>query len=178
MPGLSRDGHLLGDAAPPQRIGRDRSLRALRPHPGAELKKTLRIFSDGASRGNPGPAGLGVVIEDDQGMRLRGLHRWLGVTTNNEAEYHALIEGLKAAAEWKPDRLELYLDSKLVVEQVSGRYKIKKPALQALCRKAIELKNSFDEVTVTHVEREKNKGADALANMAIDEHVKKAKSSG
>lgn len=114
-----------------------------------------------------------MVIEDDHGLRLRGLHRWLGVTTNNEAEYHALIEGLKAVADWKPDRLELYLDSKLVVEQVSGRYKIKKPELQALCRKATELMSTFGEVAVTHVEREKNKGADALANMAIDEHVKK-----
>jgi len=119
-----------------------------------------------------------VVIEDDRGIRLRGLHRWLGVTTNNEAEYHALIEGLKAVAEWKPDRLELYLDSKLVVEQVSGRYKIKKPELQVLCRKATELMRSFGEVDVKHVEREKNKGADALANMAIDEHDKKAKSAG
>jgi ribonuclease HI len=119
-----------------------------------------------------------VVIEDDQGMRLRGLHRWLGVTTNNEAEYHALIEGLKAVADWKPDRLELYLDSKLVVEQVSGRYKIKKPQLQALCRRATELMSTFDEVVVSHVEREKNKGADALANKAIDEHVKKAKPRG
>lgn len=119
-----------------------------------------------------------MVIEDEQGLRLRGLHRWLGVTTNNEAEYHALIEGLRAVTEWKPDRLELYLDSKLVVEQVSGRYKVKKPALQALCRRATELISGFDEVAVKHVEREKNKGADALANMAIDAHVKKAKSPG
>lgn len=119
-----------------------------------------------------------MVIEDDQGLRLRGLHRWLGVTTNNEAEYHALIEGLKAVTEWKPDRLELYLDSRLVVEQVSGRYKVKKPELQALCRRATELMSRFDEVAVKHVEREKNKGADALANMAIDAHVKKAKSPG
>jgi ribonuclease HI len=153
-------------------------LRELRPHPGAQLKKTLRVFTDGASRGNPGPAGLGVVIEDGEGMRLRGLHRWLGATTNNEAEYHALIEGLKAVSEWKPDRVELYLDSKLVVEQVSGRYKIKKRELQDLCRKATELMSTFGEVEIKHVDREKNKGADALANMAIDEHVKKARSVG
>lgn len=106
-------------------------------------------------------------------MRLRGLHRFLGAMTNNEAEYHALIEGLKAAEDWKPDRLEVYLDSKLVVEQVNGRYKIKKPELQRLCRQAVELKSRFPEVAVAHVEREKNKGADALANMAIDEHMKK-----
>ncbi len=119
-----------------------------------------------------------MVIEDADGMRLRGLHRWLGVKTNNEAEYFALIEGLKAVAEWKPDRVELFLDSKLVVEQVEGRYKIKKRELQDLCRKAAELRKSLGEVVVTHVEREKNKGADALANMAIDEHLKKAKPAG
>jgi ribonuclease HI len=135
--------------------------------------KTLRIFTDGASRGNPGPAGLGVVIEDEAGMRLRGLHRWLGITTNNEAEYHALIEGLKAVAEWKPDRLEVYLDSKLVVEQVTGRYRVKKPELQVLCKQATALLAGFPQVQVRHVEREKNRGADALANMAVDGHVKK-----
>ena len=136
------------------------------------MSKVLRVFTDGASRGNPGPAGLGVVIEDEQGTRLRGLHRWLGRATNNEAEYHALIEGLKAVAEWHPDRLEVYLDSKLVAEQVQGRYRVKKAELQPLHRQAVELLKGFAEVAIEHVEREKNRGADALANVAIDEHVK------
>ena len=152
-------------------------MRELRPHPGARLK-TIRIYTDGASRGNPGHAGLGVVIEDDQGMRLRGLHRWLGVATNNEAEYHALIEGLNAAAEWKPDRLEVYLDSKLVVEQLNGSYRVKKLELKPLYDQAKKLLGGFDEVVVAHVDREHNKGADALANRAIDEHVKKPKAPG
>jgi ribonuclease HI len=121
---------------------------------------------------------LGVVIEDDQGMRLRGLHRWLGVATNNEAEYQALIDGLKAVEEWQPDRLEVFLDSKLVVEQILGQYKIKKPELQALARQAMELLRRFPEVEIAHVERGKNAGADALANMAIDAHVKKPKRPG
>ena len=138
----------------------------------------MRLFTDGASRGNPGPAGLGVVIEDDVGMRLRGLHRWLGVTTNNEAEYRALIEGLKAAQEWKPDRLEVYLDSKLVVEQINGGYRIKAPELLPLHKQAKELIERFPEVKVAHVERAKNRGADHLANMAIDAHVKKVKFGG
>ncbi|HEV2027120.1 MAG TPA: ribonuclease HI family protein [Candidatus Dormibacteraeota bacterium] len=136
--------------------------------------KTLRVFTDGAARGNPGPAGLGVVIEDEHGMRLRGLHRWLGVATNNEAEYHAFIEGLKAVDEWKPDRLEVYLDSKLVVEQVNGRWRVKEARLQPLHRQAKELLDRFREVEVKHVERERNKAADALANQAIDAYVKKA----
>jgi len=152
-------------------------LRELRPHPGSRLK-TLRIYTDGAARGNPGPAGLGVVIEDDKGMRLRGLHRWLGVATNNEAEYHALIEGLKAVSEWKPDRLEIFLDSKLVVEQMNGRWKVKEARMQSLQAKAKELLAAFPEAEIKHVERERNKGADALANMAIDEHVKKPNAPG
>ena len=114
------------------------------------------------------------MIEDDRGMRLRGLHRWLGVTTNNEAEYRALIEGLKAVREWKPDRLEVFLDSKLVVEQMNGRWRIKAPELQPLQRQASELVREFPEVVLTHVEREKNRGADALANRAIDEYKKPA----
>jgi ribonuclease HI len=119
-----------------------------------------------------------VVIEDDQGMRLRGLHRWLGRCTNNEAEYHALIEGLKAVAEWQPDRLEVFLDSKLVVEQVKGKYKIKKPELQSLAAQAVELLHRFPDHDIAHVERGKNAGADALANMAIDAHVKKPRPPG
>jgi ribonuclease HI len=119
-----------------------------------------------------------VVIEDDQGMRLRGLCRYLGITTNNEAEYEALIEGLKAAAEWKPDRLEVFLDSRLVAEQVNGTYRVKEPRLQALYQKAKELLGEFGDVEIKHVERERNKGADALANRAIDEKVKKPKRGG
>ena len=108
-------------------------------------------------------------------MRLRGLHRWLGVATNNEAEYHALIEGLKAVSEWKPDRLEVYLDSKLVVEQVNGTYRVKKPELQPLYNEVKHLLGGFADTTeIKHVERENNKGADKLANMALDEQVKKA----
>ena len=131
---------------------------------------TLRLYTDGAARGNPGPAGLGVVIEDDQGMRLRGLCRYIGVATNNRAEYLALLEGLRAVREWKPEHLEVYLDSNLVVEQVNGRWRIKHAELQPLARQVQTLLQEFPSVTVTHVRREKNKGADALANKAIDEY--------
>jgi ribonuclease HI len=131
------------------------------------------VFTDGAARGNPGPAALGVVIEDDQGLRLRGLHRYIGKATNNEAEYQALIQGLMAALEWKPDRLEVYLDSKLVVEQIKGGYRVKKAELQPLHRRAKELLDGFPEWEVKHVERERNRGADALANRALDEHATK-----
>jgi ribonuclease HI len=138
----------------------------------------LRLFTDGASRGNPGHAALGVVIEDDQGMRLRGFHRWLGTRTNNEAEYEAVIEGLNAVKEWKPDRLEVYLDSKLVVEQLNGRYRVKAAELIPLYERAKAMLREFPQVVVSHVEREKNRGADALANKAIDEKVPKRKFGG
>jgi ribonuclease HI len=111
-------------------------------------------------------------------MRLRALHRWLGTMTNNQAEYHALIEGLKAVRDWKPDRLEILLDSKLVVEQVKGAYKIKEPELQRLHAEATRLLGDFAAYEIRHVVRGENRGADHLANMAIDAHVKKTKFGG
>jgi ribonuclease HI len=152
-------------------------LRELRPHPGACLK-TLRLRTDGASRGNPGPAAIGVVIEDDQGTKLRTFHRCIGVRTNNEAEYQALIDGLKAVADWKPERLEIFLDSKLVVEQVNGTYRVKKAELRPLYDEVKHLLGGFGEVEITHVERENNKGADKLANMALNEQAKKQSAPG
>jgi ribonuclease HI len=116
-----------------------------------------------------------MVIEDDQGMKLDTKHKWLGTATNNQAEYLALIEGLKVVEPWKPDRLEVFLDSKLVVEQVKGNYKVKNPQLQGLIRQAQELLSRFPDREIKHVEREKNSRADYLANMAIDEHVDKKK---
>lgn len=111
-------------------------------------------------------------------MRLRALHRWLGTMTNNQAEYHALIEGLKAVREWKPDRLEILLDSKLVVEQVRGTYRIKEPELQRLHVEARRLLDELPAYEIKHVLRGDNRGADHLANMAIDAHVPKKKFGG
>ncbi len=110
-------------------------------------------------------------------MRLQARHKWLGEMTNNQAEYHALIEGLKAIKEWMPDRLEIYLDSKLVVEQVKGLYKTKEPELQKLQAQATRLLEPFS-YEIKHVAREENRGADHLANMAIDEKFPKKKFGG
>ena len=135
--------------------------------------KILKVRADGGARGNPGPAALGVVIEDENGMPLRTFHRWLGVATNNQAEYHALIDGLRAVADWHPDRLDVYLDSKLVVEQVNGRWRVKEPELQVLHATATDLLKGFGErATVRHVGRGENKMADKLVNMALDERLK------
>ena len=151
-------------------------MRELRAHPGDRLK-ILRLRTDGAARGNPGPAGAGILIEDEQGMRLQARHKWLGSMTNNQAEYHALIEGLKAARVWAPDRLEIFLDSKLVVEQVKGQYRIREPELQRLHAEAMRLLDGLP-YEIKHVAREENRGADHLANMAIDEKVRKKKFGG
>ncbi len=151
-------------------------MRQLRPHPGDGLK-VLRLRTDGAARGNPGPAGAGILIEDAQGLRLQARHKWLGEMTNNQAEYNALIEGLRAVVDWKPDRLEIYLDSKLVVEQVKGQYKIKEPELQRLHGEAMRLLAGVS-YEIKHVAREENRGADYLANKAIDEKVPKKKKFG
>jgi ribonuclease HI len=151
-------------------------LRELRPDPGDRLK-VLRLRTDGAARGNPGPAGAGILIEDDTGLRLQARHKWLGAMTNNQAEYHALIEGLKTVQAWKPDRIEILLDSKLVVEQIKGQYKIKEPELQKLHAEAMRLLDGVS-YEIRHVVREENRGADHLANMAIDAHVPKSKFGG
>lgn len=145
-------------------------MRQLWPPPGGGVK-VLRLFTDGAARGNPGPAGLGMVIEDDRGMRLWGGCRYAGTMTNNKAEYMALIDGLRKVAEWKPDRLEVYMDSELVVKQVLGTYKVRNTELSPLHGQVAGLLRSFPNVTVRHVPREQNRGADALANKAIDEAV-------
>ena len=110
-------------------------------------------------------------------MRLDAKHKWLGQMTNNQAEYHALIEGLKAIRQWKPDRVEIYLDSKLVVEQVLGRYKIKEPELQKLHAEATRLLDGLPH-EIKHVPREANRGADYLANLAIDQKIPKKKKFG
>ncbi len=102
-------------------------------------------------------------------MRLAGFHQYIGTATNNQAEYQALIVGLQKAAEWRPDRVELCLDSQLVVEQLRGRFRVKNPELAPLHRRAQELLRDFPEVTITYVERARNRGADALANRGIDE---------
>ena len=151
-------------------------MRHLRPDPGDRLK-VLRVRTVGAARGNPGPAGAGVLIEDEQGVRLQARHKWLGTMTNNQAEYHALVEGLKAAREWKPDRLQIFLDSNLVVEQVKGRFKIKEPELQKLHGEVMRLLADLP-FEIQHVAREQNRGADHLANMAIDEKFPKKKFGG
>lgn len=127
------------------------------------------VEADGGSRGNPGPAGYGAVVRDAaNGELLAERAEGIGVATNNVAEYGGLVAGLRAAASAGADEVEVRMDSKLVVEQMSGRWQIKHPALQPLAAQARELAAQFDRVTYQWIPRERNKEADRLANEAMD----------
>ena len=128
------------------------------------------VEADGGSRGNPGPAGYGALVRDvETGIVLAERSESIGTATNNVAEYNGLIAGLRAAAEIDPRAdVEVRMDSKLVVEQMSGRWKVKHPDMKPLAQTAAEAARSFARVTYTWVPREQNKDADRLANEAMD----------
>lgn len=130
--------------------------------------KNVLVFSDGGSRGNPGPAGCGAVITDEHGKVLKKLKKYLGVTTNNQAEYQALILGLKAAARMKPKQITCYLDSELVVQQVKGHYRVKKAELKPHVEWIRQFVTTHPNTKFIHIPREKNRLADQLANEAMD----------
>lgn len=135
--------------------------------------RRLVIEADGGSRGNPGPAGYGAVVRDaSTGELLAERYEYLGVATNNFAEYHGLLAGLRAAVEIDPSAyVEARMDSRLVVEQMSGRWQVKHPDLRPLVREGAGLASSFGpgHVTFTWIPRERNVDADRLANRAMDE---------
>ena len=126
------------------------------------------LYCDGASRGNPGPSGAGVVFFDKNGEQIFELSTFLDNATNNEAEYKALIRGLSAAADIGIKSVEIFLDSELVVNQLLGTYKVRNPRLLRLCQEAMSRLRLFDEYAIFHVSRELNHKADRLANEAID----------
>jgi len=133
-------------------------------------RRTLIVEGDGGARGNPGPAAYGALVRDAAtGEVLNSEGLTLGVTTNNVAEYSALVAGLEMARALDPDAaLDVRLDSKLVIEQMAGRWKVKHPAMKPLFAKARQLMPAV--VTWTWVPREQNKAADALVNAALDGH--------
>lgn len=137
--------------------------------------RALIVETDGASRGNPGLAGAGIIIRDGQGHAIETRHEFLGVATNNEAEYRALIEGLKAVARHNPASVTVRMDSELVVKQMNGQYRVRHPDLLPLYSKAADLVSALPAVTFVHVRRERNPGADKLANMAIDSRMVKGR---
>jgi len=126
------------------------------------------IHTDGGSRGNPGPAAAGFVLEDVDGKRLQGKAFFLGETTNNVAEYTALIKALEAARKLGADQVVVHSDSELMVRQLSGAYKVKSEAIRPLFEHVNELRSQFESCLVRHVMREKNEEADRLVNQALD----------
>ncbi len=128
----------------------------------------LIAHSDGGARGNPGPAGYGVVIKDESGKKVAALSEYLGHQTNNFAEYQGLIAALEYALEHGPKALKLISDSELLVRQIKGIYKVKNAALQDLHGRAKELIARMDWFSIDHALREHNREADELANAAMD----------
>lgn len=124
------------------------------------------MYTDGGSRGNPGPAAIGVVIYLDESKKE--ISQYIGTATNNIAEYTALITGLNTCRELKVSKIECFLDSELVVKQLNGIYKVKDEKMMTLFLEVQLLIKDFEEVTFTHVLRAKNKLADTLVNKALD----------
>jgi ribonuclease HI len=130
--------------------------------------ETLTLEFDGGSRGNPGPAGIGVVVRAADGTPLVTLGRYIGKVTNNVAEYRALITAMREAEKLGAKKIKIRGDSELVIRQMTGVYRVKHPDLIPLFREAKELFESFDAATIEHNYREKNELADRLGNMAMD----------
>lgn len=129
------------------------------------------MFSDGGARGNPGPAGIGAVLYNENKEKIAEISKYLGVATNNQAEYKALIEGLKKAKDLGAKEVKVFMDSELVVKQLNREYKVKNKDLAPLFLQVYNLSSSFSKISFTHIYREDNKVADALANKAMDEGI-------
>ena len=130
--------------------------------------KKLIIYTDGGARNNPGPAGIGAVIYDEKKNVLFEISEYIGEATNNQAEYKAVIAAIKKAKEFKADELQFFLDSELVVNQLERKYKVKNAGLAPLFVSVYNETLNYKKVTFTHIPREQNKDADALANLAMD----------
>jgi ribonuclease HI len=137
--------------------------------PGAVSR--LRLYSDGAARGNPGPAGAGAVLVEPNGQVVERIGKYLGIQTNNFAEYMGLLLGLRRAKELGVQEVEVYADSELMIRQLGGRYQVKSLSLRPLYEEALELINGFSRVKLVHVPREMNSAADEMSNRAIDEEL-------
>lgn len=128
----------------------------------------LILHIDGASRGNPGPAAIGVIVTDENGTVLAEIGEYIGETTNNVAEYKALLRGLKEADRLGAQEISVYSDSELLVKQMEGAYRVRHPGLVTLHNQARNMIRVFAQVTLTHVPREQTTSADKLANEVLD----------
>ena len=153
----------------PRRLSDSGELFAQRPQPrGKPPAQYLIAHSDGGARGNPGPAGYGVVIQDQSGRKVAARSEYLGHQTNNFAEYQGLIAALEYAIEHGPKALWVISDSELLVRQIKGIYKVKNAVLKDLHARAKELIKELEWFSIDHALREHNQEADRLANEAMD----------
>ncbi|MDD2487408.1 MAG: ribonuclease HI family protein [Candidatus Gracilibacteria bacterium] len=131
----------------------------------------LKVYTDGGARGNPGSAGLGVYIIDEKGTPVEKRYKSLGVKTNNQAEYLGALNGIQRAIELGAKEIELYMDSQLVVNQLSGIFKMKNPELKEIKFEIDKMINAWGgKISFIHIPREKNKEADRLSNIAMDKN--------
>lgn len=130
--------------------------------------KKLFLYTDGGSRGNPGPAGIGVVIFDGAKKRVKDSYKYIGETTNNIAEYNALIHGLEEALLLKADEVVVSMDSELIVKQLNGEYRVKDSNIKPLFEKALSILKQFKSFEIKQIDRSRNKEADKLVNKAIN----------
>ena len=133
---------------------------------------SIVAYIDGGARGNPGPAGYGVRVENERGDLIEELCGFLGSATNNIAEYNGLLAALRYANEHGHRIVRIKSDSELLVKQMIGQYRVKNPGLQVLFQQAQSLARTLERVAYEHVRREQNKDADRLANQAMDEGTK------
>jgi ribonuclease HI len=131
----------------------------------------VRLYSDGAARGNPGLAGAGAVLVEPSGQVVDRIGKFLGTQTNNYAEYMGLLLGLRRARELSVREVEVFADSELMLRQLGGRYQVKSASLRPLYEEALSLFNDFERVKLVHVPREMNRAADEMSNRAIDERL-------
>ena len=128
----------------------------------------LILNVDGASRGNPGPASIGVILKDEKHNLVASISQKIGITTNNQAEYSALIAGLKQAVKLGANQVTVNSDSELMVRQLQGKYRVKSPDLRPLYEEALKLASSLKIFRIVSIPREQNREADKLANAAFD----------
>lgn len=131
------------------------------------------MFTDGGSRGNPGPAAIGVVIKSKDGSISHKIGKYIGESTNNDAEYKALIEGLNYLEKIKIEKVTCYLDSELVVKQLNGLYKVKNPNIKNHWDIIKSKEKQFSSISYIHVKRDKNKEADSIVNEVLDSALRK-----
>ncbi|HEX8698419.1 MAG TPA: ribonuclease HI family protein [Myxococcaceae bacterium] len=171
-----RLGQLLEEAA--ERLAPSPAPKERKAAPAAEASEEprgpvprLRLYSDGAARGNPGPSGAGAVLIEPGGQVIAKLGKYLGNQTNNYAEYMGLLLGLKHAKTLGAKEIEIFADSELLIRQLGGRYQVKSASLRPLYEEAVKLLNDFSRVKLVHVPREMNAAADEMSNKAIDERL-------